>query len=76
MNTTEWTKKVADRCPHTFNRVDVDFTHTIRIVISRPFAIAMTDDSMRPVNTIIAAPSICIYTIYTGLTQSTYNLTL
>ena len=61
MNTAKWTEKVANGCPHTLNRVDVGFKSPIRIVISCPFAITMTDYRMRTLNTIIAFPSICIY---------------
>ena len=60
MNPSKRTQKVANRSPYALNRVCVDFTDTIRIGISGPLTIAMTDHGMMPVKIGIAPPSICI----------------
>ena len=36
MDAPKWAQKVSDCCPHAFNRIDVDFSNTISIVISCP----------------------------------------
>ena len=42
MDAPKWAQKVSDCCPHAFNRIDVDFSNTISIVISCPLPLTMT----------------------------------
>ena len=61
MDAPKWAQKVSDCCPHAFNRIDVDFSNTISIVISCPLPLTMTHYRMGAVNLVIPSPSICIY---------------
>ena len=50
------TQKIANRCPQSFNRVDVDFTYAITIIVSRPFLLKMTHRGAWVNHGVITAP--------------------
>jgi hypothetical protein len=60
MNPAKRTQKVSQRLPQAFNRVDVNFTDAIAIIISRPLFLTMTDHSMTTLQPVIALPLIAV----------------
>ena len=61
MNTPKRTQEVENRRPDAFNRIRMNFTKTIGIIISRPLAVAMAHRGMLAIQRSIPPPSICIH---------------
>ena len=59
MNTPKQAKKVANRCPDTFNTIRVNLANTIAIIIYGTLTIFMTDHGMLPIKSVIPTPTIC-----------------
>ena len=60
MNSAKRTKEVSHRLPQAFNRVDVNFTDAVAVIISRPLFFAMTDHSVTTAQTVVALPLIAV----------------
>ena len=60
MNTPKWTKEVPNRRPDPFNAIRVNLANAIRIVISHPLIIFMTDHTVWTLKTVIPTPTISI----------------
>jgi hypothetical protein len=58
VNATERAQEIAYRRPHVLDGVDVHFTDAIAIVITRPFASAMTNGGAGPAHMIVSTPFI------------------
>ena len=54
------TQKVSQRLPQAFNRVDVNFSNAIAIIVSRPLFLTVTDHSMATVQPVIALPLVAV----------------
>ena len=54
------TQKIAGCRPQPFDRIGMDFSDTVAIVIARPFFLAMTHGVMSPVDAVVALPFIGI----------------
>src|SRR5260221_9119319 len=62
MNASKQTHEVAHQSPHAFQRVNMDFTDAIAIIIACPFFVSMTNGAVGAVNVVIALPFISVDT--------------
>lgn len=60
MDAAKRSEKVSQRLPQAFNRVDVDFTNAVAIIIARPLFFAMTDRRVTPPQAVIAWPLVAV----------------
>lgn len=60
VDSTKGAQEVSHLRPQTLNRVRVNFSNSIAIVITRPFFLAMIDCGMRATQVVIAAPLVAV----------------
>lgn len=60
VNSAKRTQKVSQRLPQAFNRVDVNFTDAITIIVSGPFFLPMTDCCVTTVQPVVAKPFVAV----------------
>ncbi len=60
MDSAKRAQEVSQRLPQAFNRVDVDFTDTVAVVVARPFFRAVTDRLVTPIQLGVALPLVAV----------------
>ena len=60
VNAAKRPQKVAGRRPQSFDGVDMNLSHAISIVISRPLFLAVTNRAVCSIDAVVALPFICV----------------
>jgi len=60
MHAAKGTQKVSQRLPQAFNRVDVNLTDAIAIIVARPLSRTMTDGRVPTVQLVVALPLVAV----------------
>ena len=61
MNATKGTQKIAHRCPHPFDSVDMNLTEAISVVIARPLVRAVIDLGVWADDMVVALPFVSVH---------------
>jgi len=60
VDSSKRSQKVSRCRPQPFDCVDMNFSHSIAIIVSRPFFLTMTNRVVRPVDFVVALPFVCV----------------